>query len=250
MSEPASALRVVYADAELLVVDKPAGLHTAPLRPGETGTLLDRVIARYPEVAGLHGRKPEEPGLLHRLDRETSGLVVIARTAAAFHGLRAQFRAGQVRKEYLALCNPAAAVRPGDRFRLASRFAPLGPGRRKVRVVLPDDDRKKLLRRASRELYTTEAEVLSVKPDQALVRAVIVRGFRHQVRAHLSRLGLPIAGDELYGSPVPSGCGQRLYLHASAVELAPSAGGPRLRLEAPLPPDFALCYGGANGGKA
>jgi 23S rRNA pseudouridine1911/1915/1917 synthase len=249
MSGLAPPLRVVHADADLLVVDKPAGLHTAPLRPGEAGTLLDQVLARYPEVGSLPGLKPEEPGLLHRLDRETSGLVVIARTAAAFHGLLAQFRAGRVRKEYLALCAPETAVKPGDRFRLASRFAPLGPGRRRVRVVLQEDKRAKLLRRASGAVYTTEAEVLAVKPDLALVRAVIVQGFRHQVRAHLAHLGLPLLGDELYGRPAPCGASHRLYLHASAVELAHPANGRRLRIEAQLPHDFTPCYGGQSGGK-
>jgi 23S rRNA pseudouridine1911/1915/1917 synthase len=253
MPEPAPPLRVVHEDADLLAVDKPAGLHTAPLRPGEAGTLLAQVIARYPEVAGLPGRKPEEPGLLHRLDRETSGLVLIARTPAAFRGLLAQFREGQVRKEYLALCVPSSTVRTGDRFRIASRFAAFGPGRRKVRVVLQDDSGggvTKRSRRAARAIYVTEAEVLAAKPGLALVRAELVRGFRHQVRAHLSHLGLPLLGDGLYGRPAPPGAGRRLYLHAAAVELSWPAGGPRLRVETPLPADFQLCYGEASEGKA
>jgi 23S rRNA pseudouridine1911/1915/1917 synthase len=246
-SESGALLRVVHADADLLVVDKPAGLHTAPLHSGEAGTLLDQVLERYPEVASLPGVKPGEPGLLHRLDRGTSGLVVIARTAAAFHGLRGQFRSGRVRKEYLALCVPEAAVSPGERFRLASRFAPLGPGRRRVRVVLRGETKTKLLRRASKAVYTTEAEVVAVKPGLALVRAAIAQGFRHQVRAHLRHLGLPLLGDELYGRPAPSAAPQRLYLHAAAIELARPSDGRKLRIEAPLPPDFTLCYGGGAG---
>jgi 23S rRNA pseudouridine1911/1915/1917 synthase len=244
-------LRVLYEDAELLAVDKPAGLHTAPLRPGEAGTLLGQLIERYPEVAQVPGRKPQEPGLLHRLDRDTSGLVVVARTPAAFLELLGQFRAGRTRKEYLAVCLPAAEVKPADRFLLASRFAPFGPGRRKVRVVPvgAPQARGRGRRQASLKSYRTEAQVVEAHGGLVLVRAVIRRGFRHQVRAHLSHLGLPIVGDELYGRPVPSGAPQRLYLHASAVELAHPADGRRLRIEAPLPLDFALCYGGASGGK-
>jgi 23S rRNA pseudouridine1911/1915/1917 synthase len=234
MPEPVPNLRVLFEDEELLAVDKPTGLHTAPLRRGEGGTLLDLVIARYPEVAALPGVKPVEPGLLHRLDRETSGVVLIARSVSAFQELLAQFRAGEVRKEYLALCVPTAAVSPGDRFRAASRFAPSGPGRREVRVV-PAEGRA---REATAESYFTEAEVLRVREGLALVRAVIVRGFRHQVRAHLAHLGLPIVGDPLYGAPAARGAPARLMLHAAVVSLRHPGSGKAIRLEAPLPPEF------------
>jgi 23S rRNA-/tRNA-specific pseudouridylate synthase len=79
------------------------------------------------------------------------------------------------------------------------------------------------------------------------VRAAIAQGFRHQVRAHLRHLGLPLLGDELYGRPAPSAAPQRLYLHAAAIELARPSDGRKLRIEAPLPPDFTLCYGGGAG---
>ena len=240
-------LVVLYADADLIALDKPAGRHTAPLRPGETGTMLGEAIGRFPEIAGLSGIKSVEPGLLHRLDRDTSGVVVVARNAAAFQNLRAQFRAGRVRKEYLALCVPQAGSAPvwpvqaGQRFVLESRFAPYGPGRRKVRVVPAGADGG-AGREASPGTYRTEAEVLEARGPRVLVRAVIVRGFRHQVRAHLAHLGLPIAGDPLYGVPVPPGTRGRLYLHASAVELRHPDGGRPLCIRSPLPPDFGPCY--------
>ena len=230
---PVSTLRVLFEDADLVAVDKPSGLHTAPLRQGEGGTLLDLVIARFPEVARVPGVKPVEPGLLHRLDRETSGVVLVARTASAFRGLLALFRAGAVRKEYLALCVPAAAVAPGERLRAASRFAPSGPGRRRVRVV-PVGGKA---RGATAAAYATEAEVLQVREGKALVRAVIVRGFRHQVRAHLAFLGLPIAGDPLYGAPA-SASPARLFLHASILSFRHPVSGRAMRFEAPLPPEF------------
>ncbi len=134
-----AGLAVLYADEQLIAVDKPAGLHTAPLGRAGEDTLLGRLLERFPEIAALPGRKPAEPGLLHRLDRGTSGIVLVARTAEAFHRLSADFAAGRVRKEYLALCAPPdfapVRARPGQRFVLESRFAPFGPGRRKVRVV-------------------------------------------------------------------------------------------------------------------
>lgn len=237
-------MRLLYEDGELIAVDKPAGQHTAPLHSGEAGTLLGELIERYPEIAGLPGIKTVEPGLLHRLDLDTSGVVVVARTAAAFQDLYAQFRAGRVRKEYLAVCVPRSSVRAGGRFRLESRFAPFGPGRRRVRVVLPADDRNKPA--VSPLTYQTDAEVVAVQGPLALIRVTLVRGFRHQVRAHLAHLGLPIAGDPLYGVPSPPGVPPRLYLHAAAVELSHPGSGRPLRIDSPLPSDFQACYGGAS----
>jgi 23S rRNA pseudouridine1911/1915/1917 synthase len=92
-------------------------------------------LAAFPEIATLPGRKPGEQGLLHRLDRETSGIVLAARTPEAFQRLIQDFAAGRVAKEYLALCAPASQLQPGQSFAVESRFAPFGPGRRKVRVV-------------------------------------------------------------------------------------------------------------------
>ncbi len=242
-------LSVLFEDGQLLAVDKPAGVHSAPLRPGESGTLLGLVIARYPEVAGLPGIKPVEPGLLHRLDRETSGILLVARTVEAFHNLRAAFAAGQVRKEYTALCACRIEAQAGERLRLESRFAPYGRGGRRVRVLPPGDaggprtrsTRKE--RKASPRLYQTEVQVLERQGSWAMVRAGLLRGFRHQVRAHLAHLGLPIAGDELYGVEVPPGAPERLYLHAAALVLMHPSSGQDLRLSSPLPPEFRLPSG-------
>ena len=238
-------LTVLYADAELIAVDKPAGLHTAPQgREGED-TLLGRLLAAFPEIAALPGRMPGEPGLLHRLDRETSGIVLAARTPEAFQRLIRDFASGRVRKEYLALCAPASHLQPGQSFEVESRFAPFGPGRRKVRVVRAGvaPARGRSQRRVSPDSYRTEVVVEQARPGLALVRARILRGFRHQVRAHLGHLGLPIVGDELYGARLPPGVDRRLYLHACSVELAHPASGATMRIQSPLPAAFALCYG-------
>jgi len=233
------SLEVLYEDEALLIVEKPAGLHTAPLVEGEPDTLLALVLGAFPEISSVPGMKPSEPGLLHRLDRDTSGVVVIARTRAAFASLRLQFASGQVRKEYHAACACRADSLPLRDISIRSLFAPAGPGGRKVRVVMPEEKSARLLRRTAPALYRTEVRLEKVHEGRALVEAVIQKGFRHQVRAHLAFTGLPIFGDPLYGVPVPPGAPQRMYLHASAVLLAHPVTGDELRITSPLPQAFS-----------
>jgi 23S rRNA pseudouridine1911/1915/1917 synthase len=252
-------LRIAYRDEHILVVEKPPGLHTAPLSPDAAGTLLGMVIDAYPEVGKVPGIKDVEPGLLHRLDRETSGLVLVARTAAAFQTLRLASDAGGIWKEYLAVCVPAArqaapgAPPPRERFRIESRFAPQGPGRRRVRVV-PPGARVRAAARASEQVYLTEAEVLETRGKLCLVRARLNRGFRHQVRAHLASVGLPILGDPLYspakGGGIPAGAqaqAGRLCLHAWAIQLPHPADGRPVRIESPLPDDVTRLFASGGG---
>lgn len=249
MSAP-RALHVLYEDPHLLAIDKPASLHTAPLRASEEATLLAEVIGRYPEVASVPGLRAPEHGLLHRLDRETSGVVIVARSAEAFAALRGQFAGEQVRKEYRAVCAPRPAGGETEALqgplRIESRFAPYGPGRRMVRVVLPESG-PAARRKAGGRLYLTEARVLEGGAGFALVGAWLRRGFRHQVRAHLAHLGFPILGDPLYGVASPAGVAPRLYLHAAAVDLAHPVTGRALRIESPVPPDFAAALAASPG---
>ena len=240
-------LRILFEDEHLIAVDKPAGIHTAPLEPGETGTLLSLVMERYPEVGGLPGIKSVEPGLLHRLDWETSGLVMVARTERSFRALREQFDSDRVSKEYSAVCAQTAEASEEDRrLRIESRFAPYGPGSKMVRVVLPEEKRKRFSQRASPDIYTTEIVSIRSRHDTAftesgnfvLVQARLTRGFRHQVRAHLAFLGFPIIGDPLYGAAVPAGFPERMYLHASKIELVHPESGKPLSIKSPLPPEF------------
>ncbi len=238
-------LLVRFEDEQVLVVEKPAGQHTAPLRAGERGTLLERVIEKYPEVAGVPGIKAVEPGLLHRLDRETSGLVAIARSAAAFAILREAAARGGMRKEYIAACArpvDGEAIGAGAGLRISSRFAPYGSGGRMVRVVLAGESRGKLLQNATPDSYSTEAEIIRRGAAAHLLRVDIDRGFRHQVRAHLSFLGFPILGDSLYGAPVPPGAVDRLYLHATRLQFEHPATGALVSVESPLPQEFAALF--------
>jgi 23S rRNA pseudouridine1911/1915/1917 synthase len=229
-------LVVLFEDEHLAVVEKPPGMHTAPLRGGETGTLLERVLGRYPEVAALPGIRPVEPGLLHRLDRETSGLVVVARTPAAFARLRDAFESGNAHKEYAACCAPGDGA-PAETV-VTSRFASLGPGRKMVRVVPPGETRRRALREATDVQYSTRLRVLRRGAAAVLVSARLDRGFRHQVRAHLAHVGLPIIGDPLYGAPLPPGAAPRMYLHAARIELPHPVTGALLAVVSPLPPEF------------
>lgn len=233
-------LRVRYEDSDLIVVDKPAGMHTAPLSPGDGGTLLELVMESFPEVGALPGIKAVEPGLVHRLDRETSGLVVIARTAGAFDALRRSFASGETRKDYVAAC--AGGGEASGVLRVESRFAPYGPGRRMVRPVLAGERSPRLLDAASPGLYCTEARILDRRGGRALISAWIRKGFRHQVRAHLAFLGFPILGDPLYGAVVPDGFTARMYLHAGRIELAHPLTGRPLVVESPVPQEFMRLF--------
>jgi 23S rRNA pseudouridine1911/1915/1917 synthase len=237
-------LVVCYEDASMVVIDKPSGLHTAPLRAGDPDTLLGMVIARFPEVAGLPGVKTVEPGLVHRLDRDTSGCVVIARTASAFEALRDAFASGSALKEYAAACacTPGAPASSAERLHIESRFAAYGEGHRRVRVVLPGDTAKRGTRAAAPDLYATEAQIISRSDDRVLLTVSIRRGFRHQIRTHLAFLGFPILGDGLYGVPVPSGHTPRMYLHASRIELPHPATGALMVVESALPQGFMTLF--------
>jgi 23S rRNA pseudouridine1911/1915/1917 synthase len=235
-------LTVLYQDEALLVLDKPWGIHTAPLRRGETGTLLDMVIGAFPEVASLPGLKAVEPGLVHRLDRDTSGVVVVARTPQAFDELRALFASGRAHKGYLAGCATIDEDSP-ESLRIESRFAPYGKGRTMVRVVLEQEASPRAVRR---KLYTTEARVLSRAPGRVLLLTRIDRGFRHQIRAHLSFLGYPILGDPLYGAPLPEGFPARMYLHARDIELVHPVTKKVFCVSSPLPQEFDTLFPGGE----
>ena len=233
------SLQILFEDKYLIAVDKPAGIHTAPLRPGEPGTLLSGVIQKYPEVAGLPGIKPIEPGLLHRLDCETSGIVIIALTEPTFRALREQFDSDKVSKEYTAVCAPTAkALMEGQSLRLQSRFAPYGPGSKMVRLVLPATKKKRFARKSSPGIYTTEIQIMARNKNVVLVETHLTRGFRHQIRAHLAFLGFPIIGDPLYGVPVPAGFQERMYLHALRIKFVHPESGKPLVIESPLPREF------------
>jgi 23S rRNA pseudouridine1911/1915/1917 synthase len=217
---------------DLLMVSKPAGQPTAALRGSTRGTLVAALIGRYPELAYVGTVR--EPGIIHRLDTQTSGLVVVARTAEAFTTLRAALRAGELDKRYLAITESAEL--PGSGV-VELEIAP-HPGDAR-RVVVGE---RALASRGARPART-EWHVVRRSGRFALIEARAARAARHQIRAHLAAIGHAIAGDALYGGPQVPGLGERHALHASYAAWAGDATRAGFAVEDPLPPDLAILLG-------
>jgi 23S rRNA pseudouridine1911/1915/1917 synthase len=224
--DPSLPLKVLFESDDFVIVDKPAGLPTAPLLRTETRSLAAALLARYPEMRGV-GFREREPGLVHRLDTETSGVVLAARQAAAFETARALFDSGSIDKRYLAV----VATGLGGEGEIQTRLGPDSADPRKVRVYDDGDSSYAKLARTRYRLVQTGSQF-------ALVELVVERAFRHQIRAHLAHIGYPIAGDALYGGPAAPVLGARHALHASLIAWAGDARRAGFRAEAGLPPEL------------
>jgi len=210
--------RIVHETPSFLIVYKPHGLHTAPLRSDETDNLLAWCAASRPELLGVKGLKDIEHGLLHRLDGDTEGLVLLAKTQEAFDAIISSQKQGLFVKEYVAVCRPMDHSLPGFPaapgplvlplnlpFAVESGFRAFGPGRRAVRPVsvhAPGVTGKEcaLDQGAPYRTEILEASTPEAEPQRMRFRVRLLRGFRHQVRCHLAWLGYPIKGDSLYGT--------------------------------------------------
>lgn len=218
-------LRVAYEDETMLIVDKPAGLVVHPSAGHSGGTLVNALLGRAIDrgeslgsVAGV-GR----PGIVHRLDKDTSGLIVVAKTDLAQASLMRQFGERTIEKEYLALVRGDP---PSSRGRVE---APIGRDPR---------DRQRMAVTAGGREAVTAYEVLATGGGYALLSLHPLTGRTHQIRAHLTYLGLPIAGDVRYGGgPGPTGL-SRQFLHASRLRLDRPLDGERLHAWSELPPDL------------
>ena len=219
-------LRIAYEDETMLIVDKPAGLVVHPSHGHATGTLVHALIGRAEErgeqlgsIAGV-GR----PGIVHRLDKQTSGLILVAKTDAAQASLMHQFGARSVDKEYLALVRGAP---PAPRGRIE---APVGRDPR---------DRQRMAVVASGRAAVTEYELLGSADGHSLLALHPLTGRTHQLRAHLAYLELPIAGDLRYGGGIGPGGLERQFLHAARVTLERPLDGRRLTAWSELPSDLS-----------
>jgi 23S rRNA pseudouridine1911/1915/1917 synthase len=230
--DPSVTLDIRLETASVVVLHKPAGQATAPLRPGELGTLANGLVARYPETAGI-GRQPREPGILHRLDTQTSGLLVACRTGAAFSRLSTALDAGEIEKRYLAIVTGAEL---GDEGELDADLAPDPRRRGRVRTMLPGE-------RGYARRSLTRYRVVERRGPLVLLELRVNRGFRHQIRAHLAGAGAPLVGDELYGGRPWPEHSERHALHASYVAWAGDGTLEGFETEAEMPDDMRELFG-------
>lgn len=222
------AVRIVFEDAQLIAANKPEGMAVHPLTSEERGTLMNGLVARYPELAAV-GDQPLMAGALHRIDTGTSGLVLAARTPAAFEALRAQFAAQTVEKTYLALVEGHVAV-PG-RLEHALAHHPALPYCKMV-------DARSLAAPDRRLRAETAYRPLEWFGRNTLLEVTIRTGVTHQIRCQLALGGWPIVNDTLYGARPAEGC-TRHFLHAFEVRFRHPALGQACRIQAPLADDFA-----------
>ncbi len=216
-------LEVLHLDASVMVVVKPSGVLAHRTRAGEADTLVARALADL----GRRGVRKARVQIVHRIDRDTSGVVVLARTHEAAEHLNAQFHAHTVERRYLAVVSgPYAGGRAVD--------TPIGrprPGARRTTVAAA----------AGGQAAHTDVEAVATTTAAALVRATLHTGRTHQVRVHLASIGHPVLGDALYGGPAEVGgvAVPRLALHAEVLGFTHPATGAAVRFEAPLPHDLA-----------
>lgn len=230
VADPAAPLTVVLETDLVLVLDKPAGQPTAPLAPGETGALANALVARYPELRSI-GFSPREPGLCHRLDTDTSGLVLAARTPEAFRTLTTALREGRLDKRYLLLVQAADLPSVGT---IDIGLAPHPKDKRRVLACIHPRD---VARNDPRPAVTTY-QVLSERDGIALVEARAPKAMRHQIRAHFAAIEHPLLGDALYGGPTVPGL-SRHALHAHFIAWGGDPVVPALAVRRELPADLA-----------
>ncbi len=226
-TEPAVPFEVVLEDEQLLIIDKPPGLVVHPARGHRTGTLAQALGGRS---AG--GEEPWRAGIVHRLDRDTSGLLVVAKSDAAHRALKELIVARTLRREYLALVAGTPPARSG------TIDAPIGRDRRD-RVLMSIDSEEP---REARTHFTVERFL----PATTLLRVVLETGRTHQIRVHMASIGHPVVGDRSYGGPMWFGL-ERQFLHAVRLAFRHPVTGAELDVSSPLPPDLAAALAQAEG---
>lgn len=213
-----AAFRVAYEDDALLVIDKPAGVVVHPARGHRSGTLAQALAGR---AAG--GTDPWRAGIVHRLDRGTSGLLVVAKCQDVHRALKRRLAAREIQREYLALVEGRPPARTG------TIDAPLGRDRRvRTRISIDTDEPREA---------RTHFELARALPRATLLRLALETGRTHQIRAHLQAIGHPLAGDPEYGRPGLYGL-ERQFLHAARLAFDHPVDARRLDVQSPLPADL------------
>jgi 23S rRNA pseudouridine1911/1915/1917 synthase len=218
-SEPAVPFDIVFEDTDLIVVDKPAGLVVHPAPGNRSGTLAQALAGR------AAGGDPERPGIVHRLDKETSGLLVVAKNDDALRTLQAAIKDRSVRRQYTALVKGRPETSTG------TIDAPLGRDRRNPEsiAIREDSDRDAI----------THFEVVEEIGERTLMHVRLETGRTHQIRVHLAAIDLPVCGDPQYGRGVVGDLGlERQFLHASELSFRHPVSEQPLSFASPLPPDL------------
>jgi 23S rRNA pseudouridine1911/1915/1917 synthase len=206
---------IVFEDEFLLVVDKPAGLVVHPGAGNASGTLVNALLRRG--IAG--GEDPDRPGIVHRLDRDTSGLMVVAKGEPAYSRLVEMMAGREVRRGY------RAVVVGGELPETGTVDSPVGR----------DPENPTLMAAGVGKRAVTHFEVLREAAGHSMLRVRLETGRTHQIRVHLSAIGHPVYADPLYGTPVPS---RRLWLHAESLAFVHPVTGEELGFESPIPEDL------------
>jgi 23S rRNA pseudouridine1911/1915/1917 synthase len=218
LEHEAVELRIAYEDEHLLVVDKPAGVVVHPGAGRRSGTLVHGLVGR---AAG--GDEPDRPGIVHRLDRDTSGLLVVARSDDVHRRLQALIRRRAIERGYVAL------VRGRPRSRRGRIDAAIGRDR--------SDPKRQSLDTETPRAATTHFDVEELLPEHALLGVSLETGRTHQIRVHLAAIGLPVSGDPTYGVAGDLGL-ERQFLHAARLAFPHPVSGEQVEVDSPLPPDL------------
>ena len=216
-------LEIIFENDDLLVVNKPAGMVVHPAAGHRAGTLVHAALAHAPEMEGIGGE--QRPGVVHRLDKNTSGLILLAKNDLTHRWLQDQFRLRKIQKTYLALVDGRPPT-PSGRIE-----APIGrdiKARKKMAVVVPEKGRS-----AASEYHTMETFA-----EHTLLEVHPVTGRTHQIRLHLAFIGCPVAGDTIYGKRHSSIPLERHFLHAARITVRLRNAKQPTTFEAPLPPDL------------
>ncbi len=221
-------LDIIFENEEIIGVAKPGGIHSHPLKPDETNTVLNGALALFPEIQYVN---PDSLslGLLNRLDQGTSGVIVIARNQEAYDILRKQWKEKSIKKEYLCLVH-GEFTRECSLEGFLSHESNAG---KKMRFSFN--------RPADKKSWFSQSNIIPLEKFRGFtfVKLETYTGVTHQVRAHLSILGFPVAGDELYGGKRTfPGLNERFFLHANRIEIPAIRGKKGLTIEAPLPDEL------------